>query len=33
MPKIAAVVCFFNENVDLYVDGVLQERPETQPGT
>ena len=25
--KIAGLACFFNEKVDLYVDGVLQERP------
>jgi uncharacterized protein (DUF427 family) len=25
--KIAGLACFFNERVDLYVDGVLQERP------
>ena len=28
-PKIRGLLCFFNEKVDLYVDGVLQERPET----
>ncbi len=27
--KIAGLVCFFTERVDLYVDGVLQERPST----
>jgi uncharacterized protein (DUF427 family) len=27
--KIAGLVCFYNERVDLYVDGVLQERPRT----
>jgi uncharacterized protein (DUF427 family) len=27
--KIAGYVCFYNERVDLYVDGVLQERPRT----
>lgn len=27
--KVAGLVCFYNERVDLYVDGVLQERPET----
>jgi uncharacterized protein (DUF427 family) len=27
--KIAGLACFFNERVDLYVDGVLQERPRT----
>jgi len=25
--KIAGLACFYNEKVDLYVDGVLQERP------
>ncbi len=28
-PKIEQAVCFFNERVDLYVDGELQERPES----
>jgi uncharacterized protein (DUF427 family) len=28
-PKIRGLLCFFNEKVDLYVDGELQERPET----
>jgi uncharacterized protein (DUF427 family) len=28
--KVAGLACFFNERVDLYVDGVLQERPRTQ---
>jgi uncharacterized protein (DUF427 family) len=28
-PKIKDLVCFFNERVDLTVDGVLQERPDT----
>jgi len=28
-PKIAGLVCFYNEKVDLYVDGELQERPKT----
>jgi uncharacterized protein (DUF427 family) len=28
--KIAGLACFYNEKVDLYVDGVLQERPRTQ---
>ncbi|HIP69765.1 MAG TPA: DUF427 domain-containing protein, partial [Anaerolineae bacterium] len=28
-PKIKGLLCFFNEKVDLYVDGVLQERPLT----
>jgi uncharacterized protein (DUF427 family) len=27
--KIAGLACFFNERVDLYVDGELQERPRT----
>jgi uncharacterized protein (DUF427 family) len=27
--KIAGLVCFFNEKVDLYVDGELQERPQS----
>jgi uncharacterized protein (DUF427 family) len=27
--KIAGLACFFNERVDLYVDGVLQQRPHT----
>lgn len=27
--KIAGLVCFYNEKVDLYVDGEPQERPET----
>jgi uncharacterized protein (DUF427 family) len=27
--EIAGYVCFFNERVDLYVDGELQERPKT----
>ncbi len=26
-PKIKGLLCFFNERVDLYVDGVLQPRP------
>lgn len=29
MPKIKGLLCFFNEKVDLYVDGELQERPQT----
>jgi uncharacterized protein (DUF427 family) len=29
IPKIKGLLCFFNERVDLYVDGVLQERPLT----
>ncbi len=28
-PKIKGLLCFFNERVDLYVDGELQERPVT----
>jgi uncharacterized protein (DUF427 family) len=28
--KIAGLVAFYNENVDLYVDGELQERPRTK---
>jgi uncharacterized protein (DUF427 family) len=28
--KIAGLVCFYNEKVDVYVDGVLQERPSTK---
>jgi uncharacterized protein (DUF427 family) len=28
--KIAGLACFYNERVDLYVDGVLQERPHTK---
>ena len=28
-PKIEGLLCFFNEKVDLYVDGELQERPKT----
>jgi uncharacterized protein (DUF427 family) len=28
-PRIAGLVCFFNEKVDLLVDGELQERPIT----
>jgi uncharacterized protein (DUF427 family) len=27
--KIAGLACFYNERVDLYVDGVKQERPRT----
>jgi uncharacterized protein (DUF427 family) len=27
--KIAGLGCFYNEKVDLYVDGVLQPRPRT----
>jgi uncharacterized protein (DUF427 family) len=28
-PKIRGLMCFFNEQVDLYIDGELQERPLT----
>ncbi len=28
-PKLKDLLCFFNERVDLYVDGVLQPRPQT----
>ncbi len=28
-PKIENLLCFYNEKVDLYVDGVLQERPQS----
>jgi uncharacterized protein (DUF427 family) len=28
-PKIKELLCFFNERVDLYVDGELQDRPRT----
>jgi uncharacterized protein (DUF427 family) len=28
--KIAGYACFYNEKVDLYVDGVLQSRPRTK---
>jgi uncharacterized protein (DUF427 family) len=28
--KIAGLVCFYNERVDLYVDGELQEKPRTK---
>jgi uncharacterized protein (DUF427 family) len=28
--KIAGLACFYNEKVDLYLDGELQERPRTQ---
>ncbi|MFB7877592.1 DUF427 domain-containing protein [Nocardia sp. NPDC056064] len=27
--KIAGLACFYNEKVDIFVDGVLQERPDT----
>ena len=28
--RIAGLVCFYNERVDLYIDGELQERPKTK---
>lgn len=28
--KVAGFACFYNEKVDLYIDGVLQERPRTK---
>ena len=28
-PKIENLLCFYNEKVDLYVDGELQPRPKT----
>ena len=28
--KIAGLVCFYNEKVDIYLDGVLQERPSSK---
>lgn len=30
--KIAGLACFYNEKVDMYIDGELQERPETPFG-
>ena len=27
--KIAGLACFYNEKVDIYLDGELQERPRT----
>ena len=30
--RIAGMICFYNERVDLYVDGELQERPKTPFG-
>jgi uncharacterized protein (DUF427 family) len=30
--KIAGMACFYDERVDLYVDGVRQERPGTGSG-
>ena len=32
IPKIKDLLCFYNERVDLYVDGELQERPQTPFG-
>ncbi len=29
-PKIKDLLCFFNEHVDIYIDGELEERPQTQ---
>jgi uncharacterized protein (DUF427 family) len=29
-PKIAGLIAFYNEKTDIYVDGVLQERPHTK---
>ncbi len=28
-PRIAGLICFYNEKVDLTVDGVPEERPQT----
>ncbi len=28
-PKLAGTMCFYNEKADIYVDGVLEERPKT----
>ena len=28
--RIAGLVSFYNEKVDIYVDGVIQERPKTK---
>lgn len=28
--KVAGLVCFYSEKVDIFVDGVLQERPRTK---
>ena len=28
--KITGLACFYNEKVDLYLDGVLQQRPHTK---
>ncbi|SFO14854.1 MULTISPECIES: DUF427 domain-containing protein [Actinomadura] len=28
--KVAGLICFYNEKVDIFVDGVLQERPKTK---
>jgi uncharacterized protein (DUF427 family) len=30
--KVAGLIAFYNEKLDIYVDGVLQERPKTQFG-
>ncbi|MEU4315054.1 DUF427 domain-containing protein [Nocardia sp. NPDC024068] len=30
--KVAGLACFYNEKVDIYIDGELQERPETPFG-
>jgi uncharacterized protein (DUF427 family) len=30
--KIAGLACFYNEKVDLYVDGTLEERPKSRFG-
>jgi uncharacterized protein (DUF427 family) len=29
-PKIKGIFCFFNEKVDMYIDGELQPRPLTR---
>ena len=28
--KVAGLICFYNEKIDIHVDGVLQERPSTK---
>lgn len=28
--RVAGLICLYNERVDIYVDGVLQQRPKTQ---
>jgi uncharacterized protein (DUF427 family) len=28
--QVAGLVCFYNEKVDIYLDGVLQDRPKTK---